>query len=328
VPRYDLTVIGAGIVGLATARELLRRHPGLRLAMVEKETDVGRHQSGHNSGVVHSGIYYAPGSLKARLCVSGMRDLYAFCDERGIAFEQCGKVIVASSAAELGRLEEAQRDLESALEAAAKGGLESQVLLARAHRALLLLYAWTGPLDVARKHGEDALRHAQASGQPMLQWSAHWAMAILTGVSGDEPAVARHLAESAKLAEESRSPVLPLWTAELKVQYLSSIGDWDAGLELAERAAVALEEPVEQGAPRRIRKRLEDLVVVHARILRDRTVTCQSSARAAASSSSNSPVTLASGYRSANSARCSSLASQSQRRSVRSSKLRARLRPQ
>ena len=136
---------------------------------------------------------------------------------------------------ELGRLDEAQRDLESAHQGAASGGVESQVLLARAHRALLLLYAWTGPLDVARKHGEDALRHAHASGQPMLQWSAHWAMAILTGVSGDERAMALHLAESAKLAEESRSPLLPLWTAELTVQYLSSIGDWDAGLELAER---------------------------------------------------------------------------------------------
>ncbi|MDQ6717468.1 MAG: AAA family ATPase [Gemmatimonadota bacterium] len=136
---------------------------------------------------------------------------------------------------ELGRLDEAQADLESALDAAAKGGVDSQVLLARAHRALLLLYAWTGPLDVARKHGEDALRHAEASGQLMLQWSAHWAMAILTGVSGDEPAVARHLDESARLADQSRSPLLPLWTAELKVQYLSSTGDWDEGLALAER---------------------------------------------------------------------------------------------
>jgi DNA-binding CsgD family transcriptional regulator len=140
---------------------------------------------------------------------------------------------------ELGRLEEAQRDLEEALAAAASGGVESQVLLARAHRALLLLYAWTGPLDVARKHGEDALRHAEASGEPILQWNAHWAMAILTGVSGDEPAVARHLAESARLAEQSRSPLLPLWTAELTVQYLSSIGDWDAGLDLAERTISA-----------------------------------------------------------------------------------------
>ncbi len=138
---------------------------------------------------------------------------------------------------ELGRLDEAQQDLEFTLDAAG-GELESQALLARAHRALLLLYAWTGPLDVARKHGEDALRHAAATGQPMLQWSAHWAMAILTGVSGDEPAIARHLAESAKLADESGSPILPLWSAELRVQYLSSIGDWDEGLALAERTIV------------------------------------------------------------------------------------------
>ena len=140
---------------------------------------------------------------------------------------------------ELGRLEDAQRDLEEALAGAAAGGVESQVLLARAHRALLLLYAWTGPLEVARRHGEDALRHAEASGQPILMWNAHWAMAILTGVSGDERAVAHHLAESRRLAEQSRSPVLPLWTDELMVQYLSSIGDWDAGLDLAERTISA-----------------------------------------------------------------------------------------
>ncbi|MBA3645201.1 MAG: AAA family ATPase [Gemmatimonadaceae bacterium] len=139
---------------------------------------------------------------------------------------------------ELGRLEAAQADLEFALEGAARGGLDSQVLLARAHRALLLLYAWTGPLDVARKHGEDAVRHAEASGQPLLQWSAHWAMAILAGISGDEPGVALHIAESARLAEESRSPLLPLWTAEVKVLYLSNIGDWDGGLALAERTIV------------------------------------------------------------------------------------------
>lgn len=139
---------------------------------------------------------------------------------------------------ELGKLADAQADLEFALEGATSGGMDSQVLLARAHRALLLLYAWTGSLGVARKHGEDAIRHAEASGQLLLQWSAHWAMAILTGVSGDEPAVALHLAESAKLAEASRSPLLPLWTAELRVQYLSNVGDWDGGLALAERTIV------------------------------------------------------------------------------------------
>lgn len=102
---YDVVVIGAGIVGLASARELLRRHPALRLAVVDKEPEIGRHQTGHNSGVIHSGIYYAPGSLKARLCVAGSKDLYAYCAERGIPTERCGKVIVASDESELPRLE-------------------------------------------------------------------------------------------------------------------------------------------------------------------------------------------------------------------------------
>src|ERR1700730_2092317 len=79
----DVTIVGAGIVGLATARELLIRRPSLRLTMLEKEQQIGMHQTGHNSGVIHSGIYYAPGSLKARLCVEGGRALMQFCDERG-----------------------------------------------------------------------------------------------------------------------------------------------------------------------------------------------------------------------------------------------------
>lgn len=102
---YDVAVIGAGIVGLASAREILRRHPATRLAVVDKEPGIGRHQTGHNSGVLHSGIYYAPGSLKARLCVAGSRDLYAYCAERGIPTERCGKVIVASDESELPGLE-------------------------------------------------------------------------------------------------------------------------------------------------------------------------------------------------------------------------------
>ncbi|MBO0708858.1 MAG: L-2-hydroxyglutarate oxidase [Candidatus Dormibacteraeota bacterium] len=98
-------MVGAGIVGLATARELLRRRPRLRLAVLERETRIAAHQSGHNSGVIHSGIYYAPGSLKARLCVAGSRELYAYCEERGIPTERCGKVIVATELEELGRLD-------------------------------------------------------------------------------------------------------------------------------------------------------------------------------------------------------------------------------
>ena len=103
---WDIAIIGGGIIGLATARELLRRYPALRVAVVEKEAAIGQHQTGHNSGVIHSGIYYAPGSLKARLCVAGKAKLQRFCDERGIPYELCGKVIVATDEEELPRLEQ------------------------------------------------------------------------------------------------------------------------------------------------------------------------------------------------------------------------------
>jgi 2-hydroxyglutarate dehydrogenase len=102
----DLVVVGGGIVGLAVAREMLLRKPGSRVSVLEREAEVGFHQTGHNSGVIHAGIYYTPGSLKAQLCVSGSRLMYEFCDEHNIAYEHCGKVIVALDAAELGRLAE------------------------------------------------------------------------------------------------------------------------------------------------------------------------------------------------------------------------------
>lgn len=105
----DIAVVGGGILGLATARELLARRPGERVIVLEAEDEVGRHQTGRNSGVVHGGIYYEPGSLKARLCVEGARELYEYCDERGIAAERCGKVIVATDESELGRLDELER---------------------------------------------------------------------------------------------------------------------------------------------------------------------------------------------------------------------------
>jgi L-2-hydroxyglutarate oxidase len=105
----DVAIIGAGILGLATGRALLRRYPRLRLAVLEKEPAIARHETGHNSGVIHSGLYYAPGSLKARLCVAGAAALTRFCDERGIPYQRCGKVVVAIDAAELPRLEELYR---------------------------------------------------------------------------------------------------------------------------------------------------------------------------------------------------------------------------
>jgi L-2-hydroxyglutarate oxidase LhgO len=100
----DIAVVGGGIVGLAAAREILRRRPGARLVVLEKEAEIAQHQSGHNSGVIHSGIYYAPGSLKAKLCVAGAADLMRYCDAKGIPYQLCGKVIVATEEAELPRL--------------------------------------------------------------------------------------------------------------------------------------------------------------------------------------------------------------------------------
>ena len=107
--RYDLAIVGAGIIGLATARELLSRRPWLRVAVVDRAGEVGTGQTGNNSGVIHAGIYYKPGSLKAKLCVDGAARMYAFCEERGIAVERCGKVIVALHESELDRLAELER---------------------------------------------------------------------------------------------------------------------------------------------------------------------------------------------------------------------------
>jgi 2-hydroxyglutarate dehydrogenase len=105
----DLAVVGAGIVGLAVARELAERHPRLRLRVLEREDEVATHQTGRNSGVVHAGIYYAPGSLKARLSVAGARLLYERCDRVGIPYDRCGKLIVATGPAELPALDELER---------------------------------------------------------------------------------------------------------------------------------------------------------------------------------------------------------------------------
>jgi L-2-hydroxyglutarate oxidase LhgO len=107
--RYDIAIVGGGIVGLATARELLLRKPALRVIVVEKDASIAGQQSGHNSGVLHTGIYYAPGSLKAQACVEGHRRLLRFCEEQSIPYELCGKLIVALDESELPRLNELYR---------------------------------------------------------------------------------------------------------------------------------------------------------------------------------------------------------------------------
>lgn len=104
--RLDVAIVGGGIVGLALANELADRRPNAKLAVVERETEVAAHQTSHNTGVIHAGIYYKPGSLKAKLCVDGARRMYDFCEKHGIAYERCGKVIVATTHAELPGLDE------------------------------------------------------------------------------------------------------------------------------------------------------------------------------------------------------------------------------
>ena len=107
--RCDLAVVGGGIIGLAVARALARRNPLASVCVLEREHQVATHQTGHNSGVIHAGVYYTPGSLKARLCVEGAREMYEYCEQHEIPSERCGKVIIATDRAELARLEELER---------------------------------------------------------------------------------------------------------------------------------------------------------------------------------------------------------------------------
>ncbi|MDP7226940.1 MAG: FAD-dependent oxidoreductase, partial [SAR202 cluster bacterium] len=100
----DVTIIGGGIVGLAAAHELLKQKPSLKVILLEKEPQVGQHQTGHNSGVIHSGIYYKPGSLKAINCRRGIELLLEFCNHYDIFYDMCGKVIVATTEEELNTL--------------------------------------------------------------------------------------------------------------------------------------------------------------------------------------------------------------------------------
>ncbi len=115
-----VVIVGGGIVGLATAYRLGERFPGCRITLLEKEDAVGRHQTGHNSGVLHSGLYYRPGSLRARLAVAGIRQMVEFCRENGVPHEVCGKLVVAADETELARL----RDLEERGTANGLAGLQ------------------------------------------------------------------------------------------------------------------------------------------------------------------------------------------------------------
>src|ERR1700759_2766983 len=106
---YDRVIVGAGILGLAVPREVPARRPATRLLVVDQAPAVGAHQTSHNSGVIHAGVYYAPGSLKARLCVRGAALMYEYCERHGIEANRIGKLIVATQAGELPGLDELER---------------------------------------------------------------------------------------------------------------------------------------------------------------------------------------------------------------------------
>jgi (S)-2-hydroxyglutarate dehydrogenase len=106
---YDTAIVGAGILGLAVARELLERRPGDRVIVVEQAQRIGEHQTSHNSGVIHAGVYYTPGSLKAQLCVDGAARMYAYCEQHGIEARRIGKLIIATNEREVFALDELER---------------------------------------------------------------------------------------------------------------------------------------------------------------------------------------------------------------------------
>jgi L-2-hydroxyglutarate oxidase len=167
--RFDYLIVGAGIVGLATAWQLLRRHEGARIAVLDKEGDVACHQSGHNSGVLHAGIYYKPGSLKARLCIEGKRELEAFAQERGIPFRRSGKLIVAIEPRELAPLAAlAKRAAENGIDDVDEIGPERLRELEPAVKGLRALHSrGTGVIDY-RDVAHALVRDIEAGGGVIL----------------------------------------------------------------------------------------------------------------------------------------------------------------
>ncbi|MFI7482027.1 L-2-hydroxyglutarate oxidase [Kocuria sp. M1R5S2] len=158
----DLVVIGAGIVGLATAREVLQRRPGTSVLVLEKADDVAGAQTGHNSGVIHAGIYYAPGSLKARLCRAGVRATQEFCDEHDIHHRSIGKLVVATDDVEITRMEQlAERAARNGIELERVDGDRLAELEPRVRGRAALLSPTTGIVDfreVARAMAADVVR--------------------------------------------------------------------------------------------------------------------------------------------------------------------------
>lgn len=217
--KQDLLVVGAGILGLASAREYLLRHPGHEVTVLEKEPEVARHQSSHNSGVVHAGIYYAPGSLKARLCRRGVELIEAFAGEHRIPLEKCGKLVVATRPVDLPRL----RDIEE--RARANGvpvemlGPERMVEIEPHVRGLAALHSPTSAIVDFREVCRALVEEIRARGGAIESSTAVRAVrageddgVVVTG-SGRELAAGRVLVcaglQADRLARDSGRPAAP-----------------------------------------------------------------------------------------------------------------------
>jgi L-2-hydroxyglutarate oxidase len=164
-PRFDTVVVGGGIVGLATARAL-RARAGGSVVVLEAEAEVARHQSGRNSGVIHAGLYYRPGSAKARLCAAGREELYRYCEERGIEHRRCGKLVVATSEAERASLETlTERAIANGLEGIRRLGPE-EIREIEPHAAGIagIAVRETGVVDFAAVCRELAREHEENDG--------------------------------------------------------------------------------------------------------------------------------------------------------------------
>ncbi|HET8620688.1 MAG TPA: L-2-hydroxyglutarate oxidase, partial [Acidimicrobiales bacterium] len=202
--RPEVAVVGAGILGLATARELLIRHPHLAVTVLDKEDRVAAHQTGHNSGVLHAGLYYAPGSLKARLCREGKAAVERFAGDHGIPVERCGKLVVALDEPELGRLDDLHRRAEAngveGLEVLGPAGIAEREPHAAGIRAL-----WspgTGIVDfgaVARALADDVVARGGTLhlGRPVERIERRSTEIVLDTPTG--PVVARHVISCAGL---------------------------------------------------------------------------------------------------------------------------------
>jgi (S)-2-hydroxyglutarate dehydrogenase len=145
---FDVAVIGGGVVGLATAMQLVRSQPGVRVVVLEKESDLAGHQTGHNSGVIHSGLYYKPGSLKAVMAKAGSRSMVEFCAENGVRYEVCGKIVVATSTVQLPALEHLyRRGIENGLPVTRIGPDEARSIEPHVHALAGIRVASTGIAD-------------------------------------------------------------------------------------------------------------------------------------------------------------------------------------